>query len=126
MLYGAATWFQPGNITQAQLTIITRDFVTIQKRAACLISGAFWTTAAEVLNIKLHLLPIRYQLDQLIKATAIQIRTGPTHGIPNGLLNRRTDDELTLGGYTPMEAHAWKKDGCLQAPPGTWGRMGES
>jgi hypothetical protein len=50
---------------------------------------------------------------------AIWICTGPTHGIPNGLLNRRTDDELTLGGYTLMEAHAWKKDGCLRAPPGT-------
>jgi ribonuclease HI len=119
MLYGAAAWFQPGNMTQAQLTTITRDFAAIQKRAACLISGAFRTTAAEALNIELHLLPIRYQLDQLVKATAIRIRTGPTHGIPNGLLNRRTDDELTLGGYTPMEAHAWKTGGCLRAPPGT-------
>ncbi|EEA25056.1 reverse transcriptase, putative [Talaromyces marneffei ATCC 18224] len=119
MLYGAAAWFQPGNMTQAYITAITRDFATIQKRAACLISGAFRTTAAEALNIELHLLPIRYQLDQLTKATAIRIRTGPAHGIPNGILIRRTDDELALGGYTPMEAHAWKTGGCLTAPPGT-------
>jgi hypothetical protein len=35
------------------------------------------------------------------------------------MLTRRTDQELALGGYTPMEAHAWKTDGCLRAPPGT-------
>jgi hypothetical protein len=63
MLYGAAAWFQPGNMTQAQLTTITRDFAAIQKRAACLISGAFRTTVAEALNIELHLLLIWYQLD---------------------------------------------------------------
>jgi ribonuclease HI len=119
MLYGAAAWYQPGIMTQIQLTAITRDFTTIQKRAACLISGAFRTTAAEALNVELYLLPIRYQLDQLVKATAIRIRTGPTHGIPEGMLQRRTDHQLTLGGYTPMEAHAWKTGGCLRAPPGT-------
>jgi ribonuclease HI len=119
MLYGAAAWYQPGIMTRAQLTTITREFATIQKRAACLISGAFRTTAAEALNIELHLLPIRYQLDQLVKATAIRIRTGPIHGIPKGMLVRRTNQELGLGGYTPMEAHAWKTDGCLRAPPGT-------
>jgi ribonuclease HI len=119
MLYGAAAWYQPGVMTKAQLTKITRDFVTIQKRAACLISGAFQTTAAETLNVELHLTPMRYQLDQLVKATAVRIRTGPIHGIPKGMLSQRTDQALTLGGYTPMEAHAWKTDGCLRAPPGT-------
>jgi ribonuclease HI len=119
MLYGAAAWYQPGIMTKAQLTAITRDFTTIQKRAACLISGAFRTTAAEALNVELYLLPIRLQLDQLVKATAIRIRTGPVHGIPKGMLSRRTHQELTLSGYTPMEAHAWTKNGCLRAPPGT-------
>ncbi|EED11528.1 hypothetical protein TSTA_008240 [Talaromyces stipitatus ATCC 10500] len=125
MLDGAAAWFQPGNMTQAQITTITRDFAMIQKRAACLISGAFRTTAAETLNIELYLLPIRYQLDQLTKATAIRIRTAPAHGIPNGMLTRRINDELALGGYTPMEAHAWKTGGCLTAPPGTLAGEGE-
>jgi ribonuclease HI len=119
MLYGAAAWYQPGVMTKTQLTRITWEFAKIQKRAACLISGAFRTTAAEALNVELHLLPIRYQLDQLVKATAIRIRTGPAHGIPKGMLTRRTDQQLALGGYTPMEAHAWKTDGCLRAPPGT-------
>ncbi|KAI7970511.1 hypothetical protein EIK77_005229 [Talaromyces pinophilus] len=35
------------------------------------------------------------------------------------MLSKRTDQQLTLGGYTPMEAHAWKKNGCLRALPGT-------
>jgi len=105
---------------QAQLTAVTRDFAMIQKRAVCLISGAFRTTAAEALNVELYLLPIRLQLDQLVKATAIRIRTGPTHGIPKGILSRRTDQELALGGYTPMEAHAWTNGGCLRAPQEPW------
>jgi ribonuclease HI len=113
-------------MTQKQVTTTIRDFATIQKRAACLISGAFRTTAAEALNIELHLLPIRQQLEQLTKMTAIRIRTGPAHGIPSGMLTKRTDEELTLGGYTPMEAHAWKTGGCLTAPPRTLAGQWES
>ena len=40
------------------------------------------------------------------------------------MVTKRTNEELVLGGYTPMEAHVWKKGGCLIAPPntlaGTW------
>lgn len=90
-----------------------------KKRAACLISGAFRTTATEAPNVELHLLPIRQQLDQLAKMTAVRIRTGPALGIPNGILTKRTNEELVLGGYTPMEAHACKTGGCLAAPPKT-------
>ncbi|KUL82030.1 hypothetical protein ZTR_11395 [Talaromyces verruculosus] len=103
MLYGAAAWFQPGIMTQKQITNTIKDFASIQKRAACLISGAFRTTASEALNVRLHLLPIRQQLDQLAKMTAIRIRTGPALGIPSGMLTKRTNEELVLGGYTPME-----------------------
>ncbi|EED15965.1 hypothetical protein TSTA_010810 [Talaromyces stipitatus ATCC 10500] len=126
MLYGPAAWFQPDLMSQRQIIQTVRKFTTIQKRAACLISGAFCTTAAEALNIELHLMPIRLQLDQLTKAVAIWIRTGPAFAIPDGLVNRRTSDELKLGGYTPMEAHAWKKGGCLLAPPGTLAGKWES
>jgi hypothetical protein len=117
MLFGAAAWYQPDLMTRRQINATIRDFATIQKRAACLISGAFRTTAAEALNVELHLLPIRQQLDQLTKMTAVRIRTGPSHGIPSGMLMKRTNEKLTLGGYTPMEAHAWKTGGCLTAPP---------
>lgn len=119
MLYGAAAWFQPGLMSQKHITSTIKDFAGIQKRAACLISGAFRTTAAEALNAELHLMPMRQQLDQLAKMTAIRIRTGPALGIPGGMLTKRTDEELVLGGYTPMEAHVWKKGGCLMAPPST-------
>ncbi|KAI7978242.1 hypothetical protein EIK77_003561 [Talaromyces pinophilus] len=58
--------------------------------------------------------------------TAVRIRTGPSHGIPSGMLMKRTNEELALGGYTPMEAHAWKTGGCLTAPPDTLAGMWES
>ncbi|RAO74375.1 uncharacterized protein BHQ10_010387 [Talaromyces amestolkiae] len=126
ILYGTTAWFHPGLMTQKQITSTIKGFASIQKRAACLISSAFRTTAAEALNTELHLIPMRQQLDQLAKITAIQIRTGPTLGIPSGMLTKRTDEELTLGGYTPMEAHAWKKGGCLTAPPRTLAGRWES
>lgn len=69
--------------------------------------------------MELYLLPIRYQLDQLVKATAIQIRTGPTHSIPKDMLQRRTDHQLTLSGYTPIQTYTYTKNRCLRAPRGT-------
>ncbi|KUL82020.1 hypothetical protein ZTR_11386 [Talaromyces verruculosus] len=126
MLYGATAWYQPDLMTRKQIKDTIRDFATIQKRAACSISGAFRTTAVEALNVELHLLPIRQQLNQLTKITTIQIHTGPSHGIPSGMLVKRTNEELTLSGYTPMEAHAWKTGGCLTAPPGTLAGQWES
>ncbi|EED18407.1 conserved hypothetical protein [Talaromyces stipitatus ATCC 10500] len=86
--YGAAAWFQPGLMSQRQITQTIRRFAITQKRAACLISEALRTTAAEALNIELYLIPIRLQLDQLTKAAAIRIRTGPAFAIPDGLANR--------------------------------------
>lgn len=61
MLYGVAAWFQPANKKQANQ--ISSQFSAVQKRAACLISGAFRTTAAEALNAELHLLPMKLQMD---------------------------------------------------------------
>lgn len=124
MLYGVAAWFQPGALTKKEATKTVRGFAAIQKRAAVLISGAFRTTAAEALNIELHLLPMRLQMEQLTKETALRIRTGPTHAMPTYLRVQRSEEETKLGGFTPMEVHAWKKGGCLEAPPnalhGNW------
>lgn len=105
MLYSAAVWYQPDLITRKQINNTIRDLATTQKHAACLISGAFRTTAIEALNMELYLLPIRQQLEQLTKMTMIQIHTGPSHSIASGILVKRTNKELALGGYTPMEAH---------------------
>jgi Reverse transcriptase (RNA-dependent DNA polymerase) len=119
ILYGVASWFRPDTLTKKQINALIRDFTSIQKRAACLISGAFRTTTASALNVELYLLPIKHQMEQLSQETAIRIRTGPSHATPNGLLIKRSDHELKLGGHTPMEVHAWKKGGCLLAPPDT-------
>jgi ribonuclease HI len=126
MLYGAAAWFQPGLLTKKDTNAIVRQFATVQKRAAVLISGAFRTTAESALETELHLLPMRYQLDKLVKETALRIRTGPRMAVPNTMLIKRPDNQLVLGGFTPMEVHAWKKGGCLLAPPNTLAGRWES
>ncbi|KAJ5227661.1 hypothetical protein N7489_008369 [Penicillium chrysogenum] len=42
------------------------------------------------------------------------------------MLRRRPVDERDWSGWSPMEAQAWKTDGCLTAPPGTLARNWES
>jgi hypothetical protein len=64
MLYGVTAWFHPA--TAKQRDKITKEFAKIQHRAACLISGAFRTTAVEALNVELHLPPIRLQIERII------------------------------------------------------------
>ncbi|KAH8696289.1 hypothetical protein BGW36DRAFT_380622 [Talaromyces proteolyticus] len=43
--------------------------------------------------------------------------------MPESLIRQHSENEIKLNSYT-SEVHAWKKDGCLQAPPdavaGTW------
>lgn len=63
-------------------------------------------------------------MERLAKETALWIRTGPIYTVPKTMLRRRSDEERQWNGWTLMEAQAWKKDGCLAAPPdsmaGTW------
>ncbi|KAG0160617.1 hypothetical protein PDIDSM_8147 [Penicillium digitatum] len=100
MLFGAAAWHSPLTSTLRERSYV-KQFANIQSRAACLMSGAFKTTAREALDIELHLLPMQQQLDRLVQLAAIP-----------------------KGGYTPMEAQTWKKGGCLTTPLGplasTW------
>lgn len=58
MLFGVCVWYQPMLISNSKARTISQPFAAIQKRAACLISGAFRTTAAEALNAELHLPPV--------------------------------------------------------------------
>lgn len=119
MLFGVAAWFQAGIMPAKERNKVIQQFVTVQKRAACLISGAFRTTAAEALNVELWLLPVKLQMERLAAETAIRIRTGPEHAIPEGLRRKRPISETKLGGQTPLEIQAWTKNGCLVAPPGS-------
>ena len=126
MLFGVSAWYQPMLISKMKARTISRPFEHIQKRAACLISGAFRTTAAEALNTELHLPPIAIHMNRLVKETALRLRTGPAFAVPPTMLRGRPVDERDWAGWTPMEAQAWKKGGCLTAPPGTLARNWES
>jgi ribonuclease HI len=117
MLFGISAWFQPLLENKRTQETICRPFASIQKRAACLISGAFKTTAAEALNVELHLLPIAIHMDRLVKDTALRLRTGPIFAVPPTMLRCRPADDRDWSGWTPMEAQAWRKGGCLTALP---------
>jgi hypothetical protein len=97
---------------------IVRQFASIQKRAAVLISGAFRTTAAEALNIELYLTPMKHQIGQVVCEAAIRVRTGPVHVIPRSAVIPRTREEIKHGGRTPIEAQMVKKDGGLVTTQG--------
>ena len=118
MLFGAAAWHSPLNTTVRERGYV-KQFASIQSRAACLMSGAFKTTAREALDVELHLLPMQQQLDRLARLTAVRIRTGPRYAVPKTMLKERNNIQRQRGGWTPMEAQSWKKDGCLITLPGT-------
>ncbi|EED11562.1 reverse transcriptase, putative [Talaromyces stipitatus ATCC 10500] len=120
MLYGAAAWFQPGLMSQRQISQTISKFAITQKRAACLISGALRTTAAEVLNIELHLMPIRLQLDQLTKATAIRIRTGPAFAIPDGLAIDVLMTNSSSADTLPWKLMLGRRADAYWLPRGPW------
>jgi ribonuclease HI len=107
LLYGAAAWFSPASrlIPATDQSKIINEFTKIQKRAAILISGAFRGTAAAALNMELHLLPIRLQMQQTIEETAIRIQTAPPFACPRGLTGKpRPTVETQRSGLTPLEA----------------------
>ena len=56
-------------------------------------------------------------MERLAAETAIRIRTGTEHAIPEGLRQKRPRSEIKLDGKTPLEAQTWTKSGCLMASP---------
>ncbi|KAJ5552062.1 reverse transcriptase [Penicillium frequentans] len=119
MLYGVSAWYSPLTTGKGKAQVVSSKFAAIQKRAACLIGGAFKTSAAEALNIELYLPPIGIQMERISAETALRIRTGPAHGVPQLMIRQRSQQQRQRGGWSPMEAHAWQKGGCLTAPPDT-------
>ncbi|KAJ6016472.1 zinc knuckle domain protein [Penicillium herquei] len=127
MLYGVAAWYSPLTTGIQQANKMSHPFAAIQKRAACLIAGAFKTSAAAALNVELHLPPIDIQMNRIVKETALRLRTGPRFAIPPSMKNKqRSTRQRLTGGWSPMEAQAWKKGGCLTAPPETLAGRWES
>ncbi|KAJ5148620.1 zinc knuckle domain protein [Penicillium atrosanguineum] len=113
-------------ISKTKARTISQPFAGIQKRATCLISGAFRTTAVEALNIELYLPPMAIHMDRLVKETALRLRIGSAFAVPPTILRRRPNDKRDWAGWTLMEAQAWKTGGYLTAPPGTLTRHWES
>ena len=66
ILFGSSVWYTPFNANQTSMRDKEkiRRLESIQKRAALIIAGAFKLTAAEALDIELHLQPIKAQLTQ--------------------------------------------------------------
>lgn len=118
MLFGVAAWFMPNNDTKGRRATISKAFEDVQHKAACLIGGAFKTTAAAALGAELHLMPMQILMERVVNETAIRLRTGPAYAVPPTITNKRTMEQRRRSGYSPMEAVAWKANGCLTAPPG--------
>jgi hypothetical protein len=106
LLWGVSAWYSPRShvVPAQQLNQIVTKLIHIQRRAAILISGAFKSTAGMALDIKLFIVPIRLQMQQIIKETAIRLRTGPVWAHPPSFRGRRSLKETRLGGLTPLEA----------------------
>ncbi|OOQ82702.1 putative reverse transcriptase [Penicillium brasilianum] len=121
MLYGVSAWHCPTarSLPAWEMKRVVNEFTKIQRRAAILISGAFKSTSAAALNIELFLTPIHLLMDQIIQETAIRIQTGAAWAQPDCLRRQRSPQETRRGGWSPLEALRWKKDGILNQQ-GTW------
>ncbi|KAJ6021670.1 reverse transcriptase [Penicillium herquei] len=118
MLYSVVAWYSPLTTGIRQANITSHPFTAIQKRAVCLIAGAFKTSAAAALNVELHLPPIDIQINRIVKETALQLCMGLSFAIPPSMKNKqRSIRQRLTKGWSPMEAQAWKKGGCLTALP---------
>jgi hypothetical protein len=109
MLYRAAAWYQAG-MPAKERNHIVQQFASIQKRAAVLISGAFRTTTAEALNIKLYLTPMKHQIERVVCETAIWVRTGPVHAIPRSAITPRTQEKIKQDGQILIKTQIMKKN----------------
>ncbi|KAA8645734.1 uncharacterized protein ATNIH1004_007153 [Aspergillus tanneri] len=65
--FALATWFQRGIITAKERGAVIRQFASVQKRAAVMISDAFQPMFTEALNIELYLLPTGLQISYLLR-----------------------------------------------------------
>jgi ribonuclease HI len=116
MMYCSAAWLNPTDpgIPVKTKNLIYQQFSAIQKQAALLMSGAFKGTAAEALNIELHLTPIKLQFRQRAEETMVRIASGPSFSKP-GIVSYtpRNIESIRLAGKTPTELHYRSKNGCL-------------
>lgn len=77
-----------------------------------MISRVFKSIATAALDIKLFLLSIKLQVQQIVKETAIRIRTGPAWARPNN--KNRSLGKKYLKDLTPLEAFAQGRNAILR------------
>jgi hypothetical protein len=109
-LWGISAWYCPAarKMPAWEMARLVNELVKLQKRAAVLISGAFKSTSTAALDIELFLLPMKLRLQQSIEECAIRILTGPQWACPRSAKMARKSIERRTGGWTPLEALAWK------------------
>jgi hypothetical protein len=101
-----------------QLNQVVTNLIRIQQRAAILISGAFKSTTGAVLDIELFMVLIHLWMQQIVKETAIRLRTGTAWAHPPCFSQRRPAAETRLGGLMPLEALSWGAQSLLTLDKG--------
>ncbi|OQD93993.1 hypothetical protein PENVUL_c163G00911 [Penicillium vulpinum] len=117
MLWGLSACFCPAarSMPRGELDKLTRELIKIQRRATILISGAFRGTAGAALDVEMYITPIKLRLHQMAEESAIRIPTGPQWACPQiAKAPPRNAAQRKLGGWSPTEAIARKKPGCLR------------
>jgi hypothetical protein len=80
MLYACSTWYIPSEERgfKVRKKLVEEALSRLQKKALCIATGAFRTTALSVLEVETYTLPIPLQLLQISVKTALRIKGTPT------------------------------------------------
>ncbi len=73
--YGTSIWYTPIADKRDQKTLVLQ-LAKVQAFAACLITGVYKATSAQVLNVEAYLIPIGLELDKRINQTAARLCSG--------------------------------------------------
>jgi ribonuclease HI len=90
---------------------LINEVMKLQKRAAILISEAFQRHLGGCIGVELFLTPMKLRPQQTIEGTSIRILTRPLWACPRSakLEIPRKPVERRIGGWSPIEAFAWKE-----------------
>lgn len=78
MLYTCSLWYSLDERfgTVGLENAVLKTLISIQRRAAQTIAETFWNISGSALNVKLHLLPIKFRLERALGETLICLKTG--------------------------------------------------
>lgn len=68
ILYGCSAWYSPGTERGTKMIEqrVIKKMAALQRRGAQVVAGAFRTTGGAELDIELHLLPMKQQMEKAI------------------------------------------------------------